>query len=103
MSKAVSRFSRMWLQWFLIVALLLGRPNLGSQLGLSVGADGALMKDGKAYRGIGANYFDLFSRTLVRPEDASSLSNLAALARAETPFVGSCAAGSRARANSVYS
>lgn len=33
------------------------------------------------------NYFDLFSRTLERPEDGSSLTNLAVLARAEVPFV----------------
>jgi hypothetical protein len=33
------------------------------------------------------NYFDLFARTLKRPEDNSSVSNLAVLARAEVPFV----------------
>lgn len=56
-------------------------------MGLSVGLDGALMKDGKNYRGIGVNYFDLFSRTLHRPADISSLSNLVLLARTEVPFV----------------
>lgn len=48
---------------------------------------GALMKDGKPYHGIGVNYFDLFSRTLAKPDDSSSLTNLAVLARANIPFV----------------
>jgi hypothetical protein len=52
-----------------------------------VRGDGVLTKDGKIYRGIGVNYFDLFARTLKRPEDNSSLSNLAVLAQAEVPFV----------------
>lgn len=76
-----------WFTVALLSALALGHATRGAQLGLSVGADGALMKDGKVYRGIGVNYFDLFSRPLARPEDSSSLSNLAVLARAEVPFV----------------
>ena len=48
---------------------------------------GVLMRDGKPYRGIGANYFSLFSRILRNPEDTSSLTNLTALAQARIPFV----------------
>lgn len=87
MNTAASCFSPTWGATVLAIVLWFGHPSFGSQLGLSVGPDGVLMKDGKNYRGIGLNYFDLFSRTLERPEDNSSLSNLSALALAEVPFV----------------
>src|SRR5437763_13269878 len=48
---------------------------------------GVLMKDSRPYRGIGANYFSLFSRLLKDPADTSALSNLTALAEARVPFV----------------
>lgn len=48
---------------------------------------GVLMKDGRPYRGIGANYFSLFSRLLKDPADTSSLEGLKALGRAGVPFV----------------
>lgn len=48
---------------------------------------GVLLKDGQPYRGIGANYFSLFSRLIKDPDDTASLTNLAALARARIPFV----------------
>jgi len=57
-----------------------------SRPGLSV-QGGVLMKDGRPYRGIGANYFSLFARLLKDPADASSLENLKALSRAGVPFV----------------
>ena len=68
--------------------LNLGRLNAAevTTLGLYV-ENGTLMREGRAYRGIGANYIDLFSRTLEQPENNSSLSNLTGLARAEVPFV----------------
>lgn len=80
----------MFLKWFtpaLLVALAFAHSAHGSNPWLSVRGDGVLTKDGKIYRGIGVNYFDLFARTLKRPEDNSSLSNLAVLAQAEVPFV----------------
>lgn len=49
--------------------------------------DGVLMKDGRPYCGVGANYFSLFSRMLKDPADTSSLDNLKALAKARIPFV----------------
>jgi len=61
-------------------------PNSEQPRGLYVHA-GVLMKDGKPYRGIGANYFDLFGRTLKNPADTSSRENLRALAKAHIPFV----------------
>jgi hypothetical protein len=55
-------------------------------LGLTV-RDKTLMLEGKPYRGVGVNYFSLFSRLLADPNDTSSLTNLAALSRAKIPFV----------------
>ena len=49
--------------------------------------NGALMKDGQPYFGIGVNYFDLFSRILARPDDSSTLTNLTRLGHARIPFV----------------
>ncbi len=77
---------------FSIVCLLAALPSamVGSppqqQLGLHV-RDGVLMKDGRPYRGVGANYFSLFARMIQDPSDNSSLTNLKALSRAGIPFV----------------
>lgn len=49
--------------------------------------NGVLMKNGAPYVGVGVNYFDLFSRILARPDDSSSLTNLARLGKAGIPFV----------------
>ncbi len=49
--------------------------------------DKILYRNGKPYRGIGANYFSLFSRILQNENDRSSLDNLARLSRAGVPFV----------------
>jgi hypothetical protein len=49
--------------------------------------DGILMKDGRPFRGVGANYFSLLSRMIKDPADTSGLSNLKALAQARIPFV----------------
>ncbi len=54
--------------------------------GLSV-RDGALLKDGRPYRGVGANYFSLFYRVLKDPADASTRDRLAVLSKAGIPFV----------------
>lgn len=48
---------------------------------------GTLMRSGRPYRGIGANYFDLFYRLLRNPSDSSSLANLRRLAQHGIPFV----------------
>lgn len=58
----------------------------GEPLGLSV-KNGELTRAGKAYHGIGVNYFDLFARLLRNAEDDSSLHNLGELSRAGIPFV----------------
>lgn len=87
----------------LAVWLLCGCPTLASAAapGLSV-ENGTLVKEGRPYHGIGANYFDLFSRILERPEDSSSLTNLTALAEAEIPFVRFMCGGYWAANQQIY-
>lgn len=70
----------------LLSGLAPGRAAPMPSPGLSV-RDGVVMEDGHPYRGIGANYFSLFSRLLTHPYDTSSLTQLAALAKAGIPFV----------------
>ena len=60
--------------------------DVATPVGLYI-ENGTLMKNGRAYHGIGANYIDLFSRTLEQPDNKTSFSNLTILARAEVPFV----------------
>ena len=54
--------------------------------GLSVRADGVLIKDDVPFRGIGVNYFDAFSRTLKDPDDTSYEAGFRALAENGIPF-----------------
>jgi len=54
--------------------------------GLSV-RRGMLTLGDKPFRGIGVNYFSMFSRLLKDPKDDSSLTNLVALGKANIPFV----------------
>ena len=76
--------------FFLLYAFTLTTP--GAQLdatnsfGLAV-KNGGLTLNGTPYRGVGANYFDLFLRLLRDPKDTSSLTNLEALHQAGIPFV----------------
>jgi hypothetical protein len=50
-------------------------------------SNGCVLLHGDRYSGIGVNYFSLASRVLKDPEDTSSMSNLALLARLDIPFV----------------
>ena len=61
-------------------------PAVPAPLGLYV-RGGVLMREGRPYRGIGANYFSLFARVLKSPDDDSPLKNLTALGDAGVPFV----------------
>ena len=64
----------------------------GSKLGLGVSKDGLFFKDGKPFRGIGMNYFSIFSRLLAsefnEPEDG-----FVVLAQYKIPFVRFMACG----------
>ena len=55
-------------------------------LGLQV-KDGHFYKDGQVYRGVGANYFDLFRRVMREPTNTTSLAGLEQLSKAGIPFV----------------
>jgi hypothetical protein len=81
------------LQIGLTVACLCSWPEVGlAQIipiappGLTV-KDGHFFKGGKPYRGVGANYFDLFIRVLKNPSNISSLEGLQRLSKAGIPFV----------------
>jgi hypothetical protein len=58
----------------------------GQPKGLYV-RNGTLMREGKPYSAIGANYDTLFGRLLQNKEDTSSLNNLGLLAAKGIPFV----------------
>jgi len=55
--------------------------------------NGTLMKDAEAYYGIGANYFNLFYRTIKDVSDTSYIQGLTRLAEAGIPFVRFSAGG----------
>ncbi len=57
------------------------------KLGLSVRADGALVKDGKPFRGIGVDYFSAFYRTLIKADDTSYDAGFQVLQDMKIPFV----------------
>ena len=69
---------------------LLGTLLLSSTLGHSQGLKsegGRFFLDGKPYRGVGINYYDLFTRISAKPSDESTLEGLRKLAEAGIPFV----------------
>jgi len=68
------------------VCALCGVVHAAEHPGLTV-QDGRFYRNGQPYRGIGANYFDLFLRILKNSDDTSSLTGLVRIAKAEIPFV----------------
>lgn len=68
-------------------ALLLAADPPAQPRGLAVAPDGTLLKEGQPYRGVGANYFDLFLRVLHDPANTTSLTGLQQLGEAGIPFV----------------
>lgn len=62
------------------------KQRVDTKPGLS-SLNGNLIKDGAEYRGVGANYFDLFLRICKDPSDTSSLQGLEKLSGAGIPFV----------------
>ena len=61
-------------------------PGGGRLLGLWQ-TNGVLFKETQPYRGVGANYFDLFLRVLHEPANRTSINGLGRLGRAGIPFV----------------
>lgn len=84
------------------VAFALASFAGAAQLGLRVDKNGALIKDGKPFRGIGVNYFDCFYRTLKDPKDTSYREGFAVLAEKHIPFVRFMASGYWPKENDLY-
>lgn len=73
-----------------------GRDDVrsGDGVGEDVRVDeGGLLLEGKRFRGIGVNYFNLFSRTLKDPNDTTFDAGLKQLSDANIPFVRFMACG----------
>jgi hypothetical protein len=60
---------------------------------LTVGKGGAVLRDGKPYRGIGINYFSAFSRTLADPADTTYRQGFDELVKHGIPFIRFMAGG----------
>jgi len=78
--------------WAVIVAAL-GVFSATASAQLTIGPDATVRKEGRAYRGIGVNYFDCFLRTLKNGDDTSYDAGFAVLAEKGIPFVRFCATG----------
>jgi len=67
--------------------------QVASLPGLSVARDGALLRDGVPYRGVGVNYTDAFLRSLRHPGDESYRDDFRKLAANHIPFARIIACG----------
>ena len=74
----------------------------GETLGLTVSADGTLMRGGKPFRGIGVNYFPLFARLLTDATDTRYDAGLKTLGQRGIPFVRFMCGGFWPRDNALY-
>ena len=85
----------------LLFAFLLGQAitalsvvsQAASSPGLSVARDGALLRNGSSYRGVGVNYTDAFLRPLRHPEDETYRDDFHKLAINHIPFARIAACG----------
>jgi hypothetical protein len=77
----------------LIVLVLVSCASSANAVGLFVGADGTLLRDGKTYRGIGVNYYDAFTRTLSQPLLTNYDAGFRELAARKIPFARFSAGG----------
>ena len=77
----------------IICQFFYGPVHAGEPLGLTLGPGGTVLKDGKAYRGVGLNYFSCFKRTLQKNTDTSYAAGFRVLAEYQIPFVRFCATG----------
>jgi hypothetical protein len=83
---------------FLMLVFLLVSPTGWSEAltfaaGLSLGENATVLLEGRAYRGIGVNYFSCFLRTLKDPGDLSYEAGFETLAEYHVPFARFCATG----------
>ena len=81
------------LLWVCLPVVAIASEPLPQQTrGLSVDK-GQLLRNGKTYRGIGANYFSLFARKIAEPSDISYRREFERLSKARIPFVRFMACG----------
>jgi hypothetical protein len=84
-----------------LAAVLMAGAAVAAPLGLTV-QDGVLQKDGKAYRGVGINYFDCFLRVLANGTNTSYDAGFKVLADHHIPFARFCATGFWPRDMKLY-
>jgi hypothetical protein len=72
------------------------------KLGVTSGPSGTVLKDGKAFRGIGVNYFDCFLRTLHEGPELTYEAGFATLEKQGIPFARFCASGFWPKDMSLY-
>lgn len=77
----------------IIASLLLLAPFAAAAPGVSVDAEGRLVKDGAPLHAVGVNYFNCFLRTLHDGNDTSYDKGFAALAELKIPFARFAACG----------
>jgi hypothetical protein len=80
-----------------LLALVVSLASLGhcagATLGLSVGSEGQLLLEGRRYRGVGVNYYDVFVRQIPDPTDRTAQLGMEQLAGFKIPFVRFSAGG----------
>lgn len=79
--------------FFLLALSVIAVDSGAASHGLHVGPDGALLKDGQPYRGVGINYFSVFSRMLQDETDMTWRDGLRDLSERKIPFIRFMAGG----------
>ncbi len=79
--------------WVAVWLGLLAGFSAAAAPGLTVAADGTLLRHGRPYRGVGVNYYDAFQRTVEVPQGRDCDAGFAILEGREIPFVRFSAGG----------
>lgn len=91
MNLTYSLLTSLWMAFTLVAAdagsASPSEPDAGGCLLGLWQTNGVLFKGAQPYRGVGANYFDLFLRVLHEPTNRTSIAGLERLGRAGIPFV----------------
>lgn len=77
----------------LLAVMMIATTLQAQPYGLHVDEQGRLLRDGKPYRGFGANYYDVLLVKLADPADMSHEAGFEALAAVKIPFVRFIACG----------
>jgi hypothetical protein len=62
-------------------------PPVAPEVAIVVAPNGTIFKEGRAWRGIGINYFSAFNRLIVNGDDTTSFSGLEVLAKHKMPLI----------------